>query len=214
MLGEAIASPEGCSLRVLEFTNCDICHVGLCNLFSARPTMGAGIQELTVDGASVGDDGAEAIAYHLASPWCMMIALRLITCNICDAGAVAFGGALAANTTLKVLDLDMNDFGSMGGQAIGVGLQSNCTLEELVLSNSAGPMEESFAVAVGKALGGDSSTALRRLEAVLQPGALPAITAGLAGNTTLRELYIRTSESSDPATLKGLLHAVAHHPTL
>lgn len=97
-----------------------------------------------VASGSVGDDGAEAIAYHLASPWCMMIALRLITCNICDAGAVAFGGALAANTTLKVLDLDMNDFGSMGGQAIGVGLQSNCTLEELVLSNSAGPMEESF----------------------------------------------------------------------
>lgn len=45
-LGEAIASPKGCSLRKLRFDNQGISHVGLSNLFSSRPTKGAGIQEL------------------------------------------------------------------------------------------------------------------------------------------------------------------------
>lgn len=93
-----------------------------------------------------------------------MSELELPHCQLCDSGVTALGRALAVNTTLKRVDLPMSGITSEGGQAIGLGLQTNSTLEELSLPSYDGYMDASCAATIGKALGDNPATALRRLE--------------------------------------------------
>lgn len=105
LLGEALASPRGCSLREVGLEISNIRHESITTLLEKRTIAGSGLKKLMLSECKAREAEVEAISEHLTKPWCEMEELVLIYSSVDDWGAMALGRALTLNTTLKVLDL-------------------------------------------------------------------------------------------------------------
>lgn len=106
------------------------------NLYIAQALKDCAISILDFTSTYGRDEGAVFFAEALMHADCTLTSLSLSECNITADGAADLATGLAANTSLKLLDLRMNPLQNSGLEALSTVLTDrNSTLEVLVLSD-------------------------------------------------------------------------------
>jgi len=131
--GSDAQAEENCGVyeggTVVRIFHVPVYPIGASNI--ARALEYEPIEELTLLGTSIGNDGTKSIAKKITNH-AYLKALRIGDDSISTEGACAIGSMLQTNKILENLDLNKNRIGNGGAKCIADGLKGNSHLIRLI----------------------------------------------------------------------------------
>lgn len=127
----ALILKKGGAIRALNLSNHGIGPEGVNSLMQVNFH---GLEELSLGGNRLGDQGMQALTLMVQSPQANLTALELNNIAITPVGVATLARALEHNHQLEFLRLSQNPLGEKGGAALGCLLAVNDTLACLDIS--------------------------------------------------------------------------------
>ncbi|XP_056329921.1 NACHT, LRR and PYD domains-containing protein 3-like isoform X3 [Danio aesculapii] len=125
-----------CKLESLNLTNCGVTEEGCVFLSKALILNCTYLKELNLSCNPIGGCGVKHLCAALEKVHCALEIMILAKCGLTDKSCAALASALSSKTSLKNLDLSINDLQDSGVKTLCVGLQNpHCKLQKLRLSN-------------------------------------------------------------------------------
>ncbi|XP_055003945.1 ribonuclease inhibitor-like, partial [Boleophthalmus pectinirostris] len=120
----------------LRLSGCLLSEEGCASLASALRSNPSHLIELDLSYNHPGDTGVKLLCALQEDPHCTLDTLRLSSCNLSERSCEALSSVLSSqSSSLRVLDLSLNDLKDSGLKMLCVGLKSrHCKLEQLRLS--------------------------------------------------------------------------------